>query len=148
MKVGDKVYFGRKNGEQTLGEIVKINQKTAKVKQLEARGTMKDHRIGIVWTVPFSMMTLALAGTTPKVASYLNGRPVGVVRRESEVMRDILACHTSLEPEALTGDGELSAGEVSRRRAELNRRLLALFNEIGRHVPAEEAFAWQLKGTG
>ena len=27
-KVGDKVMFGRPNGEQTLGRIEKVNQKT------------------------------------------------------------------------------------------------------------------------
>ena len=31
MNIGDRVYFGRKQGEKTLGEIVKINAKSVKV---------------------------------------------------------------------------------------------------------------------
>jgi len=49
---GDKVYFGRGNGEKTLGEVVKVNRAKLKVKQLEARGTMRSYRIGTIWTVP------------------------------------------------------------------------------------------------
>ena len=51
-KVGMKIYFGRANGEKTLGEIVKVNSKNLKVRQLEQRG---DHhrvlhvgRVGVV----------------------------------------------------------------------------------------------------
>ena len=56
-KIGMKVYFGRQNGQQTLGEIVKINPKKFKVKQLEARGVRKSHAVGAVWTVPPSLCT-------------------------------------------------------------------------------------------
>jgi len=52
LKVGQKVLFGRSNGEKTLGEIVKINPSRAKIKQLESRGSFKDHPLGMVWTVP------------------------------------------------------------------------------------------------
>ncbi|NIV34102.1 MAG: hypothetical protein GWN58_33045 [Anaerolineae bacterium] len=56
-KVGDKGYFGRKNGEKTYGEVVKVNRKTLKVKQLEDRGTQKSHNVGTVWTVPKTLWT-------------------------------------------------------------------------------------------
>ena len=53
-KTGDRVYFGRKHGEQSLGEVVKINAKTLKVKLLEERGRNRKHEVGGVWTVsPF-----------------------------------------------------------------------------------------------
>lgn len=55
MRVGDKVMFGRRFGEKTLGEVVKVNRTRVKVKQLEARGTMRDYPIGTVWTVPFAL---------------------------------------------------------------------------------------------
>lgn len=57
--VGMQVYFGRSNGEQTLGKIVKINPKKFKVEQLESRGTRKSHNVGTVWTVPPSLCTPA-----------------------------------------------------------------------------------------
>ena len=45
-KVGDKVMFGRPNGEQTLGRIEKVNQKTYKIKTLESRGTRSQYVVG------------------------------------------------------------------------------------------------------
>ena len=56
-KIGMRVYFGRENGEETLGEIVKINPKKFKVKTLESRGVRKNHAIGTIWTVPPSLCT-------------------------------------------------------------------------------------------
>jgi hypothetical protein len=56
-KIGDPVIFGRKNGERTRGTVVKVNQKTAGVRQDEHRGTQKDHKIGCIWKVPFSLLT-------------------------------------------------------------------------------------------
>jgi hypothetical protein len=51
MQKGDKVLFGRPNGEKTLGKIVKVNHKTFMVEQLEDRGTMKHHATGKKWRV-------------------------------------------------------------------------------------------------
>lgn len=56
---GMKVYFGRSNGEQTLGEIVKVNPKNFKIKQLEDRGVQKHHATGKVWSCPPSLCTPA-----------------------------------------------------------------------------------------
>jgi hypothetical protein len=58
-KVGDKVFFGRKNGEQTWGTIVKINPKKLKVRQDASRGTMRDYPVGTIWTVPSTLVHLA-----------------------------------------------------------------------------------------
>ena len=49
---GDIVMFGLKHGEKTRGEVVKVNPKRLKIKQLESRGTMKSHPVGTIWTVP------------------------------------------------------------------------------------------------
>jgi ribosomal protein L24 len=49
--VGDKVMFGRGRGEKTLGEVVKVNRKSLRVRQLEARGTHRSYPVGSVWTV-------------------------------------------------------------------------------------------------
>lgn len=52
-KVGQRVMFGRANGEKTIGVIVKINPKKFKVKQLESRG--RAYPEGTIWTVPASL---------------------------------------------------------------------------------------------
>ena len=59
---GDKVYFGRAHGEQTLGEVVKVNRATCKVKQLESRGMYRERPVGTIWTVPVSLVAPAYKG--------------------------------------------------------------------------------------
>ena len=58
-KIGDKVIFGRKHGETTLGTVMKINPKRLKIRQDESRGTMRNYRVGTVWTVPPSLCAKA-----------------------------------------------------------------------------------------
>ena len=58
-KVGDKVMFGRPNGEQTLGRIEKVNQKTYKIKTLESRGTRSQYVVGSRWRVTKSLVSAA-----------------------------------------------------------------------------------------
>lgn len=55
-KIGMKVIFGRPNGEKTIGEVVKIGPKKAKVKTLEARGYFFRKNSGVKWSVPFGLM--------------------------------------------------------------------------------------------
>jgi hypothetical protein len=57
--VGDRVYFGRTNGEKSLGEVVKVNRKSLKVKLLEERGARRSYTVGGTWRVPPSLCTLA-----------------------------------------------------------------------------------------
>lgn len=80
-KVGMKVVFGRVNGEQTLGEVVKINTKSLKVRQLEDRGT---HPIGTVWSVdPVLCIHHADDGKDYK----LTGKPLSVRQQLQDEMR-------------------------------------------------------------
>lgn len=65
--VGQRIYFGRRNGEKTLGEIVKVNRKTVKVKQVESRGTRRDYKVGSLWTVPVGLCTAADKGRPARV---------------------------------------------------------------------------------
>ena len=53
MNIGSIILFGRPNGEQTLGRILKVNSKTFKVQTLEARGSRSSG--GVVWTVAKSL---------------------------------------------------------------------------------------------
>jgi hypothetical protein len=68
--VGQRVYFGRPNGEKTLGEVVKVNRTKLKVRQLESRGQYRNHPEGAIWNVPLSFCT-------PED----NGRPSHVTKR-------------------------------------------------------------------
>lgn len=71
-KVGDMVYFGRTHGEKTLGKIAKVNPKKYKVTQMEDRGSIRDYKIGTIWTVPFNLVSAApgtVAASTPTVAA-------------------------------------------------------------------------------
>lgn len=52
-RVGLSVTFGRECGEKTVGEVVKMNPKKAKVKTAVARGSTPA---GTVWNVPYSML--------------------------------------------------------------------------------------------
>ena len=63
--VGMKVYFGRSHGEKTLGEIVKLNPQKAKIRQLEDRGSIRDYKIGTIWTVPYNLMSPADPSAVP-----------------------------------------------------------------------------------
>jgi hypothetical protein len=56
-KVGDKVYFGRRNGQKTAGTVVKVMRKNLKVRQDEARGQYRSYPVGTKWTVPPSLCT-------------------------------------------------------------------------------------------
>ncbi len=67
--VGGKVQFGRKTGEQTVGEILKVNGKRCKVRTLSARGHKGRSVAGSIWTVPFSIMT-PFTGTVPEVQAF------------------------------------------------------------------------------
>ena len=56
-QVGDKVIFGRPNGEKTLGKVVKVNRATLKVEQLEERGSSRDYKPGTIWNIPHNLAT-------------------------------------------------------------------------------------------
>lgn len=126
---GDKVFFGRPNGEQTTGEVVKVNRVKVKVKQLESRGTYRSYPVGTVWTVPVSLLS--------KVR--VNGIGITEPRPEAELLSTIRGIYCQLSPENLACDGELSRSAVRRREATLNRQLRACFKELGRRVSEGEA---------
>ena len=66
-KIGDTVLFGRGQGEQTLGEVVKVNAKSLKVKTLEPRGrTRRGQSAGLIWRVPPSLCTPTTPSADPE----------------------------------------------------------------------------------
>ena len=83
MEIGSQVIFGRPNGEQTKGEVVKINRKSVKVKQTEVRyGNGRTRQEGQVWNVHPSCLKLVggettTPKTTPKTTNtYTRGQKV------------------------------------------------------------------------
>jgi len=66
-KVGDRVFFGRKNGEKTEGTIIKVNRKTYKVQAAEMRGTYRDRSAGTAWSVDKRICTKASEGRPARI---------------------------------------------------------------------------------
>jgi hypothetical protein len=140
-KVGMKVIFGRGNGEQTLGEVVKVNPTKCKVKTLESRGNGRGSMVGAVWTVPYSLMAPA-DGTAPQDNPADLPLPVYMPYGDARIMEAIVDCYTSLSPEYLTADGERPMNQVVALRNKLNQRLHHLFQALGRPVSETVAFDW------
>lgn len=152
--VGMKVMFGRPNGEQTLGEIIKINPTKAKVRTLESRGNGRGSDVGAVWTVPYSLMTPSGVAINDRPPLSLDG----LVVRGSEdlpmpysefmphgdrcIMEAILDTYNRLSPEWLTCDAELSRSQVMSKKSQLERRLKSLFQAFGRPVSESVAYQW------
>jgi len=136
-KVGDKVVFGRSQGEKTLGEVVKVNRTRLKIKQLESRGT---HAIGAQWVVPFHLCRPVGPVSAGLIVSD-TPQPPQPARNRAVVMADIRNIYSSLSPENLSCDGELSRSATFRRRIALEARLRACFKELGREVDESEAYA-------
>lgn len=140
--VGMRVYFGRANGEKTLGEIIRVNKKNFKIRQLEKRGTYRAYNIGSEWTVPPSLCTPVEDGRP----AHITREPEPVVIRpeidENKLMNSISRIYAQLSPENLYCDGELSHTEAKRRAAALRRELKACFKALGRSVSEEETWAW------
>lgn len=140
--VGMKVYFGRANGEKTLGEIVKINSKNFKVKTLEGRGTQRSYRVGSVWTVPPALCTPADDGRPSHITRRPTPIPVKTGRTEKEIMSEISGIYCGLSPENLYCDGEISRSAAMRKYRSYQRQLKALFRELGREVSEYESYEY------
>lgn len=129
------MYFGRTHGEKTLGEVVKVNRSRVKVKQIDARG---GHPAGTIWSVPFELCSPVDSSVS---ASPSTPSEPQVSRPRDIVLKEIARVYSSLSPENLFCDGEISVSAGRRRAAVLNRQLRALFKEFGRKVSENEAFS-------
>jgi len=159
-RVGMKVFFGRGNGEKTLGEVVKINPTKAKVKTLETRGNGRGSDVGAVWSVPYSLMhpadgvlMLDEVNSKPIDPSILQEVAKGLERNQpvpvympygdARIMEAILDCYTRLSPEYLTADGERPMSQVRQLKHSLETRLSYLFKALGRPVSESAAYKWE-----
>lgn len=144
-RMGMEVVFGRGNGEQTRGVIVKINRTKAKVQTNENRGRTAA---GAVWGVPYSLME-PVGG----VVENLNSMKVIALPIpyspfqdfvEVKILEAINCVYNGLSPENLTCDGEAEPYMVSQRRAKLSRQLKGLCHALGREVDETTAYQWQM----
>jgi hypothetical protein len=171
LKYGDLVHFGRTHGEKTLGRVLKVNRKTVKVEQLEARGQFRSYPVGTKWNLAPVFVERAPEGASaqavtkpenlisvpsPEQAALLAEverlkrenaalkarRSPAPKRAEATVLDEIRNVYGQLSPENVSCDGELPRSEVARRVAALNRQLRALFAELGRPVSESEAFGF------
>jgi len=162
--VGMKVEFGRHGGEKTLGVVVKMNDKKAKVETTEARGRGGRSAAGTVWNVPYSLMEPAWTTADdepvrsvtppppmpPRVAPAdepIVFNPWGDIAEEY-IMLAICRTYATLSPENLTCDGELPPQAVAKRAAGLHSRLGHLFAALGRRVSEEAADRWYAAWDG
>lgn len=139
-RIGMKVRFGRSNGEKTLGEIVKLNGTKAKVKTLEDRGHSERHFVGQEWGVPYTLMEPD--GATPAASVPVDRLKYNPFNEDNTILEAICSVYSSLSPENLTADGELSRSAVSQRYAELKRKLKGLQIAFGRNVDETEISDW------
>jgi len=143
-KVGDPVVFGRPNGEQTHGIVLKVNGKTLKIEQTEARGQERIRQAGAKWRVAVSMVRHAdpqqhVVGEVLIESDSRGGPPrhplqglVPPVRKRSaqEIQAEIDSVESQLSPENLFWDGERPRGQAMAASRVLNRRLKALEQEL------------------
>ena len=130
-KVGDKVVFGRPNGEQTEGTVVKVNPSKLKVRTDEDRGFARTRPEGTIWGVPPNLCRKV------SVSVIVAPKPK---RTDAEILRDIKGIFCQLSPENLHCDGEISRAAAARKEALLRAQLRNLEAEIGRRVSEDEAF--------
>lgn len=142
-RVGMEVIFGRGNGEQTRGVVIKINRAKAKVQTVENRG--RSSAAGAVWSVPYSLMQPADGNTGIENSVQI---PMSIPYSpfqdyvEQLTLEAINCVYSSLSPENLTCDGEASASQIAQKRAKLNRQLRGLFQTLGREVDEVTAYNW------
>jgi hypothetical protein len=152
-RIGMHVYFGLKQGQKTLGEVVKLNDKSAKVKILEQRGHGRGCIVGKNWNVHYDLMFPApVAGkvvqaqnkgvpTMPgdKKLVYSPFQP----QEDIHILQAIACIYANLSPENLSCDGEIPPAAVEIKRRELNAKLSALQTALGRTVSEWEVREWE-----
>lgn len=138
-KKGMKVMFGRRNGQQTLGEIVKVNPKKLKVKQLESRGVYKNHPVGSIWGVPKSLCTPVndMMVGEKGVGKTFTPKPA-TSRSDAEIIAELQGIECGLSPENISCDGEASRAHIMRTYRRLNRRKAECIKELGREPSFDE----------
>lgn len=126
--VGDEVVFGRPNGEQTRGRVVRVNRKSISIEQMGERGTHRIRKAGTKWRVHPSLVRLANgAAPAPKAK-----------RPDVLIIQDLRRVESGLSPENLWWDGERSASQARAAERRLNAEKRRLLRELGRQPTHDE----------
>lgn len=132
-RVGDIVQFGRPNGEQTEGRVLRVNAASITIEQTEQRGVSRVREAGTKWRVHPSLVRLvsgpaaSAAPVAPKAA-----------RSEADLLAALRRIEASLSPENLYCDGERSRAAARKVAARLNAERKALVAELGREPSPRE----------
>ena len=133
-KINDVVTFGRPNGEQTEGKVVRVNAASITIEQMEERGVSRVRQAGAKWRVHPSLVRLASAGA----AATPPAKPVVVSMSEAEILLRLRKIEFGLEPEVLYCDGERSPSEARRIAARLRSERADLVKMLGREPTPSE----------
>lgn len=131
-RIGDLVTFGRPNGEQTEGRVVRVNAASITIEQTEARGVTRVREAGAKWRVHPSLVRLVSGGNTPV--------PVApkAARSEADIIAALRRIEGDLSPENLYWDGERSPAEARKVAARLMAERKALVALLGREPSPRE----------
>ncbi len=130
-------------GTTIQAEILKINNKTAKVAILEP---FKVHPIGTIYNISYSLINPI--GANGQVVRPTPAPPVKLTYNPFQdsidvcILEAIAGCYSHLSPENLTCDGEASRSHIKQRASKLNRQLKGLFHAFGREVGEMEVYDW------
>jgi len=132
-RVGDLVEFGRPNGEQTEGRVIRVNAASITIEQTEARGQTRIREAGAKWRVHPSLVRLVSStGTAPAPVAPKAARP------EADLIAALRRIEASLSPENLHWDGERSRSAARAAERRLNAERKALIAELGREPSPRE----------
>lgn len=136
--IGMEVFFGKGNGQQTKGKIVKLNKTTAGVKTEEGRGV---RGAGAIWRVSYSLLSTGNADNiTPPIIELVYNEYQD--KMEQLVLEAIACCYDKLSPENISADGEIPINIVMQRRKEIDKKLEGLFQALGKRVGEYAVFNW------
>lgn len=152
IRLNNEILFGRPCGKKTRGKIIKINQRTCKVSQIGEfhKQTGRTLVEGTVWTVPIELI-YPLDDTTNTLLGPIVPQQVREPPPKREITDFWLMDHqheihildkiyNHLSPENLSGDGERPINQIRKLRAELERKLHAVFVLLERELDEVEAY--------
>lgn len=129
-KKDDLVIFGRPDGEQTQGRVIRVNKVSLTIEQTEDRSEDYVRKAGAKWRVSPSFVRHASpAASVPKVETK---------RSEADLIAALQRIEVSLSPENLHCDGERSRAEARKVAARLNAERKVLVAELGREPTSRE----------
>ncbi len=146
--VDQEVYFGRENGEKTLGKIVKMNPTKAVIETLENRGNGRGAATGAQWRVPYGMLIPKNGAAVTPVVPQTNLQKIALLSYsifmgiQNQLMEVLLQAYSELSPESLTCDGEASQEHIRNTRIKCAQVIKGVTIALGFEVSESEVYQW------